>query len=232
MDTYEVTVERFRSFVAGYPGNKPLGGMGKAPQDPSDPGWNAAWNTILPADQATLMQVLKTPGDCDGYTWTDNVGSNEYLPINCVSWYEAFAFCIWDDGRLPTEAEWNYAAAGGDQQRVYPWSFPASSTTIDATYAVYSPASLVNVGSKSPQGDGRWVQSDLAGSLWEWVLDWYAPQYPTPCVNCANHTPAEERVLRGGGFHDDQDAQRTTTRDYSVPASRNDGYGIRCVRNP
>jgi formylglycine-generating enzyme required for sulfatase activity len=232
MDSYEVTVGRFRNFVAAYPGNKPLGGMGKNPLDPSDPGWNAAWNTILPADQATLKQVLKTPGDCDGYAWTDDVGSKEYFPINCVSWYEAFAFCIWDGGRLPTEAEWNFAAAGGDEQRIYPWSSPPSSTTIDATYAVYSPASLVNVGSRSPKGDGRWGQSDLAGSLWEWVRDWYASQYPTPCVNCANHTPAVGRVFRGGGFYGNQNDQRAAIRDYDVPASRDDGYGIRCVRDP
>ena len=52
-------------------------------------------------------------------TWTAN---NDNLPMNCITWFEAFAFCIWDGGRLPTELEWNYAAAGGSSQNVYPCS--------------------------------------------------------------------------------------------------------------
>jgi formylglycine-generating enzyme required for sulfatase activity len=52
-----------------------------------------------------------------GLTWTASVGGNENLPINGVNWWESYAFCIWDGGFLPSEAEWESAAAGGDQQR-------------------------------------------------------------------------------------------------------------------
>ena len=121
-------------------------------------------------------------------TWTDTPGNNEALPMVYVTWFEAFAFCAWDGGRLATEAEWNYAAAGGDEQRLYPWG----AAEADATRAVYGcirsscPASIIlPVGSK-PAGNGKWGHSDLAGSVAEWNFDWYPTTlYKNPCVDCA-----------------------------------------------
>jgi formylglycine-generating enzyme required for sulfatase activity len=54
-------------------------------------------------------------------TWTPTPSAHESLPINCVNWYQAYAFCIWDGGFLPSRAEWEYAASGGMQQLAYPW---------------------------------------------------------------------------------------------------------------
>lgn len=137
----------------------------------------------LPKDTVELVTWVKCNSTTQ--TWTDTPAGNEHRPMNCVSWYEAMAFCVWDGGYLPTEAEWNYAAAGGDQQRVYPWSSPAGSLTpVDGSHASYwdgtncvgdgaagcAVTDLVAVGTK-PLGDGRCGQSDLAGNVAEWVLD-------------------------------------------------------------
>ncbi len=176
LDKYEITVGRFRVFVNAGMGTQasPPAASAGAHLGITGSGWDSAWNTNLAASTAALTSNLKCYAA--DQTWTDTAGSNESKPVNCLDWYTAFAFCAWDGGRLATEAEWNYAASGGSEQRYYPWSSPATSTTIDDSYAVYcggSCSGTQNVGSKSPTGDGKWGQSDLAGNVSEWTLDWY-----------------------------------------------------------
>lgn len=237
LDTYEITVGRFRQFAAGYPGNKPIAGSGKNPNNPADPGWDSSWP--LPADRSALV-ITKRCGFVDyPPTWTDTPGANETLALNCLNWYEAYAFCIWDGGRLPTEAEWNYAAAGGAEQRYYPWSQPPESKTIDPSYAVYMFAQVASVGSKSPKGDSRWGHADLGGNLWEWTQDWLG-DYPIPCTDCANLTMPFAgldstfalRSDRGGGVVFAGEDVRTSERGDHAPSDYQYDEGARCARTP
>ena len=236
LDKYEITVGRFRQFVnagMGTQASPPAASTGAHPGITSS-GWDSKWNTNLSATTDSLKSALKCYA---GYqTWTDTAGSNESQPMNCLDWYTAFAFCAWDGGRLPTEAEGNYAASGGSEQRYYPWSISATSTTIDDSYAVYcggSCSGTQNVGSKSPKGDGKWGQADLAGNVWEWNLDWQASSYPMPCSNCAELTTASSsRVVRGGNYSFDASALRSAYRNKSVnlPGHHDVGVGARCAR--
>jgi formylglycine-generating enzyme required for sulfatase activity len=233
LDRYEITVGRFRQFVEsgmGTQANPPAAGAGAHPLIAGS-GWNSSWNEQLAPDTNGLISNLNCVTlSYHAHTWTDIPGDNEGMPLNCLNWYTAFAFCAWDLGRLPTSTEWNYAASGGSEQRRYPWSNPPSSSTIDSSYAVYGPpVAAQRVGIKSPKGDGRWGHSDLAGNLWEWTLDWFAP-YTNPCTDCANLTSASQRAMRGGGIGDYAVALLASGRGGNSPEIFDVVTGVRCAR--
>jgi formylglycine-generating enzyme required for sulfatase activity len=195
---------------------------------------------------ATELQCSTHP------TWTNAPGPNETLPLSCLPWHLAFAFCAWDGGRLPTEAEWNYAAAGGNEQRDFPWG----ATAPDASHAVFecngdgsaagecTSADILSVGSRSPLGDGKsWgdgAPADLAGSMWEWTLDSAnftdccgAPYAQTQCDDCAHLSPSALRVLRGGCFTSVSPYLGTPVRYSGTPGGPCLGMGgARCARTP
>ena len=227
LDRFEITVGRFNRFVAagqGLQSTAPQVGSGKNDLDANDPGWDVAWNIQL----ATTSQQLTTNVQCINATY---LSGDNVLPMNCLNWYEAYAFCIWDGGRLPTEAEWTYAAAGGgssDGQRVYPWSIPPSSSTVDATYSVNYTTGPAGVGSRSPKGDGKWNQADLVGNVGEWVAD-YVGTYPMPCFNCTNRVVAQRRVIRGGDWSLPA-FENSASRAQVIPDTREGLYGARCAR--
>jgi formylglycine-generating enzyme len=206
-------------------------------------GWDASWNVSLAMNTDALIATLK----CDSTlaVWTDAPAANEHRPMNCISWFEAMAFCAWDGGFLPTEAEWNYAAAGGDQQRAYPWSSPPSSLVLDASRASYGDGNgncfgdgvagctvtdFVAVGAKSA-GDGRWGHSDLAGNVFEWLVDGFAA-YPLPCIDCVQLANVAQRVFRSGGQGSPPLYQRTAHRLGGPPTYRVYNVGVRCARTP
>ncbi len=255
LDAYEATVGRFRAFVGavvgGYVppagsgkhahlnGGAGLANVGGGDAGASEPGWSMSWNSNL----ATTAGGWNGNLGCPDATWTANVGNDEHRPINCVTWYEAYAFCIWDGGFLPSEAEWNYAASGGSEQRAYPWSTltdaGTTSTAIDCMHANYSPMGMPacsttgtnDVGFESPLGDGKFGQSDLAGNVSEWTLDSYDP-YVTPCVDCSNVAPLGSPVQRGGSFDLVAFSSLTSYRVGNAPATRDGSVGVRCARMP
>lgn len=240
LDKYDVTVARFREFLAEYPNSIPIAGEGKNPNVANDPGWQSSWISYMPQTSSELAALLAVDTQGQAATWTDDPGANENKPIGAVTWYEADAFCAWDGGRLPTEAEWNFAAAGGDDQRVYPWSSPPSSTEVDPSYADYNPlddgpGAMDDVGSQSPKGDGKYGQSDLVGQAWQWTYDNAATPYADQtCDDCANITDDATHTWRGGSaFHGVNDLAVSLRHDNVGDAitTRWADVTIRCARD-
>jgi formylglycine-generating enzyme required for sulfatase activity len=233
LDRFEVTVGRFRKFVESYPEDRPRAGDGVNPHVTGS-GWRSEWDASLPVDRAALESKLGC--NADFRTWSSTPEGKEQHAINCVNWYVAFAFCAWDGGRLPTEVEWNYAAAGGNEQLLYPWG----AAEPDASYAVFNcgvddatcnAGYILDVGARSPLGDGRWKQADLAGGMYEWTLDWFTT-YPATCSSCANvDGPGAGRAARGGDWYHDAGPLQTTSRIAFKPEEYNDFTGFRCARD-
>lgn len=236
LDVFEVTVSRFRTFVADYDAwraaGHPMVGEGANPHLASS-GWQPEFTAQLPASSAALSAAVA----CEDGSWSITVQAREHQPMTCATWFEAMAYCVWQGGRLPTEAEWNYAAAGGDEQRAFPWSSPGASLLVNATYAAYEQASREVVGSRASVDSSRWGQHDLAGNVREWVLD-YSPDEPfgyvgaaaAPCHDCANLTPSAARIRRGGAFDTDSTRLRSAYRSQAAPNSREMQVGFRCAR--
>ena len=224
LDVFEATVGRFRLFLEAYDDLELEAGSGAHPLI-EDSGWRSEWNAELPQSRGELEELLACDSDA---TYSAESGAADNLPINCVSWFEAFAFCVYAGGRLPTEAEWEYAAAGGSQERLYPWGDSAPTSDEAAFY----PQDLGPVGS-APQGVGRWGHQDLAGSLWEWGLDvmdtsWYSGG-GDPCEDCARLGSGSHRVLRGGAYSFEAVTLRAATRSAEVPGARESFIGVRCA---
>jgi formylglycine-generating enzyme required for sulfatase activity len=184
------------------------------------PGAAATWNTNLTTACSNTSQ-----------TWTPEATGNEHQPINCVSWYEAYAFCIWDGGFLPSEAEWEYAAAGGSQQREFPWGSAEPTSQYSSNWVASVPFVVAPVGAAA-LGAGLWGQLDMDSQLFEWNLD-YSAAYANPCTNCADLAPAYGRVNRGGGPPvSPLEAFLPSYRNELDPAAHANTDGFRCARTP
>jgi formylglycine-generating enzyme required for sulfatase activity len=162
-------------------------------------------------------------------------------PQNGLTWEQARAYCAWTGARLPSEAEWEYAAKG-PVHRVYPWGDTPAPTCANET-AVFDEAGTVagygcGTGGTWPVGSkaagAAWSGAlDLGGNLWEWVEDCWHTDYTGAPGDGAAWTEGctlSARVIRGGAFHNGAHALRSAYRNGPTPSARNASHGARCLR--
>jgi len=244
LDTFEVTVGRFSEYLKSYSG-APQEGAGAHPVNPGS-GWKESWSKYLPTSKDQYTTALEEYSKI----WDGSSEKSLNKPI-WLSWYGAFAFCIWDGGRLPTELEWEYAATGGDQNRLYPWGWTDSpeGDLVQWPYDItkfFQIFDIKNVGGR-PAGRGRWGHYDLSGGFMEWVADQYDASFykmhedNLSCSNCmyqGDSEPESLRVIRGYYL-------RSAARHSNIPTDGGPGYisytkdktkhytfsGVRCARD-
>ncbi len=241
LSRHAVTNARFAEFIAA------TGHVTEAERF----GWSFVFQALLPDDFPDGPAVVAAPWwkQVHGADWAHPEGPDSSVegrgdhPVIHVSWNDAQAFCTWSGTRLPTEAEWEFAARGGLVQHRFPWGdrlrpdgvhamnvfqghFPEHDTGEDGF------AGTAPVGSFPPNGYGLY---DVTGNVWEWTADWFDPGYyrVSPRTDPPGPPAGTHRVMRGGSYlcHASYcNRYRVDARSANTPDSSTGNIGFRVAR--
>jgi formylglycine-generating enzyme required for sulfatase activity len=215
-------------------------------------GWSFVFFGFLPDSFPATRAVAAAPWwrQVYGATWNhpegpdSDVGKRQDHPAIHISWNDAMAYCAWSGTRLPTEAEWEYAARGGREGTPFWWGdqltpdgkhrmnvwqgkFPEKNAGADG-YRGTAPADAYQ---PNPFG-----LSNMTGNVWEWCSDWFDPRYyaTSPAANPAGAAMGTHRVMRGGSYlcHASYcNRYRVDSRSATTPDSSTGNIGFRVARS-
>jgi formylglycine-generating enzyme len=160
--------------------------------------------------------------------WLPSKGYEKF-PVVYVTWYGANEYCKWAGGRLPSEAEWNFAAIGGNKTQKYKYSGSSNINEV-SWYKENSETHTHEVGTKSPNELGLY---DMSGNVYEWCQDWYDKEYyrKSPKLNPVNNDETGVKVLRGGSYYNPSGSGLPCNRTHDPPSDHFSNYGFRLCKN-
>ena len=219
-------------------------------------GWSFVFQGHIPPERFDKLVDRRTPGTTwwckvDGALWNhpegpdSPAGDRPHHPAVHVSWNDAAEYCRWSAKRLPTEAEWEYAARGGLEQKLYPWGdelTPGGRHLCNIWQGQFPSLDLAEDGYSAPcpvdafPPNGYGLHT-ITGNAWEWCNDWFHPSYHLTATrtNPVGPPGGTNKIMKGGSYlcHKSYcNRYRVAARISNTPDSATTNIGFRCVRDP
>jgi serine/threonine-protein kinase len=196
------------------------------------------WIGKVPVTNAQFLAFAESASYPFPHHWNNGKikEGKENHPVVNVNWLDSQEYCSWlseitgENIQLPTEAEWEKASRGVDGRK-YPWGdLEPDENNCNFSTSIFGRGTSP-VGQYSPGGDSTYGCEDMAGNVWEWVNDWYRPDYyqKSPASNPKGPSEGIYRVMRGGSWKSSEDGVRSSRRSCRSPGDVDHYLGFRCI---